>query len=445
MKKFLISFLLITILICNSSLHVYASDNGGGGYSRPSSTTDTTGFNDWSLSDKFSFWFDNLVANIAGVTGLVINPLNWNRDAWMELFLDNGNTMDTALNSENYQEWVANMLSVNDNGDLVIDDELADIMYIATTQYIKEETPWYVLKTYKFSDIDPSRFQTHTEYEYFQSFLNGFDASSVIYIYQLYTTSNNTATDNADDYNIGYSCSYYEFVDSDMFIYASSSVENLDNYSGYFKVTSCDKDWLFHNDYLNVYNHTTHNVSTSTFYTLGKHEIEGFGRQNSNWNSKGLFTKYGSEVRVYKTVADMKEYSVGQRPYYMTDKFQDYDINGDNSCIVTESDLSNGSVYGDVYNYIINNYDNPDGLTEDELRDILNDYFGEGSGGSGSGNGSGSSGGSGLGNFLEGLGSLGDGILSILGKLLEYVGKAIDLLSGTVTKVLDLVPKNITN
>ena len=169
-------------MICNSSLHVYASDNGGGGYSRPSSTTDTTGFNDWSKYDKFCWWKDNLISLIGGGVGCLFNPLNWNYEHYMSYLQGAAADKQIADFSENYQDYIANKLGLNDSGEVVVNDELMDIMYIATTQYIKEETPWYVLKTYKFSDINPSRFQTHAEYEYFQSFLNGFDASSVIYI-----------------------------------------------------------------------------------------------------------------------------------------------------------------------------------------------------------------------------------------------------------------------
>ena len=88
-------------------------------------------------------------------------------------------------------------------------------------------------------------------------------------------------------------------------------------------------------------------------------------------------------------------------------------------------------------------------LTIDKIPEIPPNIGGDSgdsdSGGSVSDNNTGTSSGSGLSGFLDGLGALGDALLAIIGKLLEYVGKAIELLSGTVTKVIDLVPQNITN
>lgn len=467
MKKIFVSFLLILTLVCNSPMFAYASSFGGGG-----GTHDMTGFNNWDTGDKVAFWSTNLPAIIAGSIGLVINPLNWNYDTWLTTFLQSANSMGVALDSENYYDYVANMLSVNDDNALVVQNDLTDIMYNASLQYIEEETGYFVIPTLSSKDLVASNFYNKDTFDMFKNYINnlgtdicicrGYYGDSYAPIIRTIKDGENVNYDNnprsyglfrfASNYglvgnkisytyntNFAYlnSCSVYdaswnvcynkEFEILD-FISLSSAIPYM-NTSYEYNATEGDL-FLTHSN--------IRNMSTELYFddATAKH-------QNS------LFTSDGRSIRVYKTLEDFKNYSAGTRPYYITDAFKNYDSTIDNSTTITQTEIDNSVTYGDVYNYITNNYENPDGLSEDELRAILAEYLSQinNNGGSGSGSGSGNSGGSGggLSGFLDGLGSLGDALLAIIGKLLEYVGKAIELLSGTVTKVIDLVPQNITN
>lgn len=473
-----IIFLSFT-LFCTNNITVFAvSDSGhiasGGGYG--SGLID--GFNDWSNSDKFKFYKNNLPILATQWFGFIVNGAMGGASAWNEEYIrDNIQLYITneKLETEGcatYEDYIAKHLRVNDNNELVADDEVVDITYQLAVDFIEEETGYYVHKTAESNRVTSyyvNDFETSTQYVALRDYINS-NPDKVFLIPRFGSSTVFIYDENGNDTGERIQgIMFYMFDISEFDFVVSKSTYEMYNVSIY------DKNWEVKNypryiidlggtvrcayTYESLYRSALTGIhpyaSQGDKYYAYKHEgytssmtIDGL----PVWAIDSAFyvTSSGQSLRMYKSLADLKQYSVGQRPYYITDKFQDYDINGDNSCIVTESDLSNGSVYGDVYNYIINNYDNPDGLTEDELRDILNDYFGQGSGGSGSGSGSGDSSGSGsssggLSGFLSGLGSLGDAILGILGKLIEYIGKAIDLITNGLTGIIDKIPKGVTD
>jgi len=479
MKKILISFLLIITLIYNCSVSVYASDISGGGHARPSSPTDTTGFNNWDTGDKVAFWSANLPSILAGSIGLVVNPLNWNYNTWLNTFLSCGNNMGVALESDNFYDYVANMLSVNDNNELVVDDELMDIMYIATTQYIEKETGYTVFKTVdatKYADININNFKTKDQYRGFLNFCAE-NSSNIILCKKLfsnftkcYDSEGNLADTTA--LNNGLEVLVIDLATTELYFGVNTSPAVL--------VNCVDENWeqQTYKSYVigtdgNIYTcpNRDSNAQLGPLYIEGDYtkfgykviryysynEIpyipEGYNSYviNLGLGNQYMITQGGQSIRMYNTFSDLKQYTVGQRPYLAGEQFYNYDASVDNSTTITQTTLDNSITYGDLYNYITNNYDNPDGLSESQLADILGQYLVQNSGNgnnSGSGNNSGNSGtsgGTGLSGLLSGLGSIGDGLLAIIGKLLEYVGKAIELLSGTITKVIDLIPSNITN
>lgn len=417
MKKIIavLSAFIISINCFNiSAVTVYASGSG---------TRDLRGFDNWSVNDRFNYLFTHSLDFICGIVGCVLPYSDENIvDSYLRYQWDSKNISDMT-----YEEWVASRLHYDEekNG-LVCDDELADTMYQAITVMIKEGCGWYEMKTLDYRDVSATSFTTQGLYNAFVS----------------YCTQNLKGTDNVI-------FAKNEVIESSggatmYYIPTTEVLSGVEYYQNVISGNEClayiTQEWStvsvsFKRLTESGLTETQHSTSNTTLMnTTGLYSLDG----------RGIPITDGSRtVRVYKSLEELKSYSVGQRPYFVTDKFLNYDISGDNSCILSESDLSNGSVYGDVYNYIMDNYDNPNNLTEDQLTIIVENYINGSGGGSVSGNGTGSSG-NGLSDFLGGLGSVGDAILSILGKLLEYVGKALDLVSGTVTKVLDIVPKNIT-
>lgn len=434
MKQKIIAILGVFIIIINffnvSTLNVYA-------YHPPLEGVTEETFDGWT-DVEISNWFDvNFERLIFSSNGFMNAPSA--AEGLRAKFMLQADVAKAG--TETYAEWIARNCDVVDdesgNPQLLISDELSDAMYLACQKYIAEECGWYEWNTMDYRNFPASFFPTQGLYNTFIS----------------YCTQNVKGTDNtifASPYIGGFSETDDSGVEYTHYRMAlTEPLANVEYYS-YSNGTNGQTAYVTQEwetkilSYYYFYDGES-SLSGEIYTTRNLINFEG-GYSITTPYAYQPITDGVKTVRVYKTLEDLKSYSVGQRPYYITDKFQDYDINGDNSCILSESDLSNGSVYGDVYNYIINNYDNPDGLTENELRDILDDYFnnsGGGSGSSGNGSGSGSSG-NGLMDFLGGLGSIGDAILSILGKLLEYIGKALDLISGTVTKVIDIIPKNIT-
>ena len=431
------AFIILTNLIGQTTLTVYATSlteestedgttHGGGGYTRPSDPTDITGFENWDTADRVAFWIDNIFSVLPAVAGVVVNPLHWDYSYISDQIQQHAQDVGYITSSDDYFDWVSKCLSTDDNGELVVNDELADAMYQTINIMIQEECGWYEMKTLDYRDVSATSFTTQGLYNAFVS----------------YCTQNLKGTDN-----VIFAKTETRITSDGVTVFYIPTTETLSGVEYYQNVVSGNeclayitKEWTTVNVSFkrlteSGFTDTQHSTSNTTFLNAtGIYSLDG----------RGIPITDGSRtVRVYKSLEELKNYSVGQRPYYVTDKFLNYDISGDNSCILSESDLSNGSVYGDVYNYIMDNYDNPNNLTEDQLTIIVENYINGSGGGSVSGNGTGSSG-NGLSDFLGGLGSVGDAILSILGKLLEYVGKALDLVSGTVTKVLDIVPKNIT-
>ena len=458
MKKVIVSFLIIIILFCNLSVNVYASNF-------EDSTAELTPYEYYQLKTN------NFLLYLMESAGVILNPAKYGEGLLKDRFVEYMADKHLIENVDSMEDYINSHMNIT--GDTIqVDDELMDAVYSFSLEIIEEETGWFVHTTAECNEITKyyvDNFETSTQYVALRDYINS-NTDKVFLIPRFSSTAVHMYDENGSlTGEIIEGIYFYMFDISDFdFVASKSTYEN-------YNINAYDKNWEsvgFSRYVMDLggtvrcaYTYESQLRSSLTGihpygsqdnnkYYAYKHEgytssmtIEGFPVWAIDLNF--WITASGENMRMYKSLSDLKQYSVGERPYYITDKFQDYDINGDNSCIVTESDLSNGSVYGDVYNYIINNYDNPDGLTEDELRDILNDYFGEGSGGSGSGSGSegsgsGSSGG-GLSGFLSGLGSLGDAILGILGKLIEYIGKAIDLIVNGLTDIIDKIPKGVTD
>ncbi len=468
MKKSILSFLLIITIFINSSVSVSATS--GGGYAR----TDLSGFDTWTLTEKFNYWgyaFEALVASVCGIVAgdgsalkVVLESL------WDELLLEDCT----------YEEWICARLGVQQNEnsgeyELVIDDELADLIYSASVQYIEEESPFWVYETGSTSrmlEYYSTSFQKKSFYDDIGNYFKNAEPREYFYF-----SSFNPLSYTYEDGTTGQCFNFYKFNFDNV-----SMVGKVGNY-GHAKIFLYDSNWenlTYDCTLVTVYDNgdileTDTTLSAIEIYPLGectyKRDYSVYYRFYY-WVYAGAPTVYDTQYtlysvnsrmflsyepvsfRIYNSTDDMKQYSLGQRPYYVTEQFANYDSSIDNSTTITQTEIDNSITYGDVYNYIINNYDNPDGLTEEELIAILEKYLGglddddDNDDGSGSGGGSGSGDddddGGGLSALIKGIGKIFDALLSVIGVLLEYIGKALELLTGTMTKIIDLVPSSIT-
>lgn len=436
-KKIILYFCMVTLLVSNISISAFASDLNDGvndGFDRYMGGTNIQGFNSWDITDKKSLFATNIVSFFSSIGMYFRNGSGGNL---MDIFTTHLIESGRIENADNLDEYIASHLTANtDETELYMSSDLTNALHETAVQYIEEETGWYNLPVTSYRNIDASLFYTQTQYN---SFL---DYCSKNVNENCFVAINSYGTAGYRVDNVAYDNSFrFYLVPYENLLYIPLNVNGV-RFSGVSPVVNwalLEKEKI-KDIYLDSNGGVIKESQNSSSTLLYFHTT-----QNQYNSCPRAFFYSDITIRAYKTLDDLKQYAVGQRPYYITDAFKNYDSTVDNSTTITQTEIDNSVTYGDVYNYITNNYDNPDGLSEDELRAILEEYLKQinNSGGSGSGNSGGSGGG--LSGFLDGLGSLGDALLAIIGKLLEYVGKAIELLSGTVTKVIDLVPQNITN
>lgn len=428
------AFIISINTVCSVPLQVCASGK-------------LSGFDTWTKEEKNEFFADHFIPICLQLFGFVWCPSAFNYADWLGLFDTCSADRIIASGCSSYDEYIATKMHLNDSGELVIDDELADLMYQTTNIYLEEYTGWYNVTTSCHTELQAVDFSSKEHYSTVKIILSeGLGDNDCIPV----TTLRYSASDDSED-GVKYGVGRAESFDITKYMYVCTYYNETDNiiwfnrYNENWELDIIGQDsytyYEFPNDEIEMH---TSNQWVNSWYGYSHISTKDYSKTGLSQFERNIFTSTPRQIRVYKTVDDMKSYSVGQRTYYATSQYYNYDASKDNTCNISDSQLNNSSVYGDVTNIIINNYTDPDGLTEDELRDILDDYFDDNDGSDG-GSGSGSGSGSGLGDLLDGIGSIGNVIMSILGKLLEYVGKALDLVGNTVTKVIDIIPQNITN
>lgn len=458
MKKIFISFLIAITLICNFPINVYASS--------AIPNIDISVMTDHEVDQAISLVLPALLHKACGI---VFSRDLLNISDYMSIWNDLLVTRDLIQESESLEDFIRRSATGNIDDGITFNDEAMDTIYNTTLQYIEENSPFWVYETGSTSRMLQYYSTSFTKKSFYDSLVNYFKtADSREYFY---FSGFNPISYTYDDGTVGQCFKFYKFnLDN------CSIVGKVENY-GYAKFFLYDSNWesltydctlvtaydngdIIETDTtlsaLEVYplGECTYKRDYSTYYRYYYWIYAGaptvFDEQYTPYAvNQRMFLSYDTvSFRVYNSLDDMKKYSLNQRPYYVTEKFVNYDSSVDNSTTITQTEIDNSITYGDVYNYITNNYENPDGLTEDELRAILEEYLsqiGGGSGGGGSGGGSDDDddGGGGLSGFLDGLGAIGNAILSILGKLMEILGSAIELVTGSITDLITIIPNSI--
>jgi len=456
MKKILLSILMSLTLICNCPMNVYAS-----------SIEDIA--NDIYLSNES---MGNLLRFLLEGMGVVLNPSLWGTGSLNERFQEYMTEQALIIDSDSYLEYLKAHLPISEdeNGEVIYsaDNDIVNNLYNFAVQTIEEESGFrthLTLDSTQYLKANVDKFITNSQYNAYLNYckehsdlvfygnmstsdftLNGVTYAKCFYFYEIDVTE----TDFTWYYNYmyGFQNDFYDkdwqkialnryivTQDGDVLLYDSSALQGNYLMHGYFYNASYNKNPL----YLYYPYESINGVASG--YTLSLIDI--------TYSSYNFLHSYKVQnLRLYDSLADLKNYSAGNRPYYVTETFTNYDSTIDNSTTITQTEIDNSITYGDVYNYITNNYENSDGLTEDELRAILEEYLsqinnsGSSDSDSGSSDDSGGSGG-GLSGFLDGLGSIGNAILAILGKLMEILGSAIELVTGAITDLITIIPNSI--
>lgn len=191
------------------------------------------------------------------------------------------------------------------------------------------------------------------------------------------------------------------------------------------------------------YSWNANNGDYTTDNSLYRSQLAGLyiGKTKDDQGSIGnplIMTNGNYEIPVYTSLNSLKQYSVGQKPYYYNnDVWQDFSTSS-NGYTWSPTNI-NTVTYGDVTNYVNDYHDTnnnyPDNSTvnnwieETNTENITNN--GGGSGGNGGGSGSGSDG---IFDFLSDLGSVLGNLISNLGQAITNIIKGIsDLVTSIVT------------
>lgn len=435
-NKSIIAFFLSLIIIFNSSILCFAD-----GYP----TFSLSDWNSLSGEDKRAL-VKSQVLNyvqmctdvVAGNSGAIVDAVARQTAARYVL---SGDT-DTDVG-----EYIANGMSLNDDGTkITFSPDVVNLFRDAVKSYVDSQGYFYAYST---SFPSPSKFHSYNNYSFaksklvdngYVSFLNS-PSSNPVFL-NVYTGIGildyaNIVLDKTIETTEGtaYRC----------FVY-SSSWNKLS--SSYIKYEYYDSGNLTYSD-----NYVNSAFSFTLFSSYGmNYSYRYLDNPNSSFNANTVFTSSPKRYRVFKTLADFKDYSVLQASYYAGKNFTTDHVTTPMTYSINS--IVNAPTYEVVTNYI-NEYngENQSFPSDGAIANYISGYAQNvgnsggtntgidgnnnntgvgnnnnvGSGGSSS-NGSGSSGGDVFG-FLGGIGS-------VFGSLIKGVGELITNLLTALTEVM---------
>lgn len=427
LKKVILCFCMSFFVFINSSVCVFASDLNDGvndGFDRYMGGTNIKGFNSWEITDKKSLFATNIGTFFAEIGMYFKGQSN---QTLLDIFTEHLIETNRIENADSLDSYIASHLTSNDEEtELYMSADLTNSLHETAVQYIEEETGFVYGVTFT-----PEQLYSKIDHK------SVYDA--------LVGMCNNLASDEIMCFS---SCSggtgtkYYGFFTP---LKIDGLVGSLSSFSRPFyewEIQYFDLEKYYFSD--GTFWETIENYDKENFVYFANCTTNPLN--NTSYSRPYVaVSKTPKTYRIFKSMDEYKAYSIGTRTYFTTDNFVNYDSTVDNSTTITQTEIDNSVTYGDVYNYITNNYENPDGLSEDELRAILAEYLSSinNSGGGSGDSDNGSDSGGGLGGFLDGLGSIGNAIMAILGKLMEILGSAIELITGSITDLITLIPNSI--
>lgn len=283
---------------------------------------------------------------------------------------------------EDYKEWwntghISRLESSDGNINYTFDEELMTYIKQCLDDYAAENQPFKLEKTYKASLIPASRFCSKVEYEHFLSY---FDSDSYNYVvFRIGSAGYNFLQDITPVIKDGGGFVHYR----------TTNVFNM--YRVY------DSDWKHYTTPLDLYIvKEDENGDSYIEYSETKGGLDGIqyfvNHSVSFYDRTSLATPDGGTIRVYNTVADYINYSVGQRKIYYTSEYYNYVPEDLQVSIDDLQKTIDGmqSVIDKLLDQITNN------TSESEIEELLRQILEElknNQGGSSGGDGSGGSGG----------------------------------------------------
>lgn len=152
-------------------------------------------------------------------------------------------------------------------------------------------------------------------------------------------------------------------------------------------------------------------------------------------------------VKIFTTLNDFKNSTIGRTPYYLSDKWNSFKSNSDNYTV--DSSNSNNVNYGDVTNYVNNYYGNNNEYPTPSQIQIIIDNNNPGGGGNDDpedpgGGGSGGSGGSDNTGIWDFLSQIGQALGSLIKNLGNVLAELVQGISEVISSLLEAIP-NVFN
>lgn len=337
-----------------------------------------------------------------------------------------------------------------ENSDSVaVYDEFVDAFSTDFETYIKEYNDYYLVTVPSYRDVallsDATKYPVKTRYDAVQRWCASWNIGD---IYNVVIDANGIVYNKktSADY-LFYKSSYLTMCDSNWVYSGNYPYYYGLNISGevlipYEFLNTPDAHKLTKTSSIRYYipsSNITSEFDSETEYTtaIGNYVEQRFTIEPL-MSKTGLCAKERTTVKIYKSIDAVKK-STTEKPnvYYSGDIYNSYDSSVDNS-VTYNSGVNNGYIYTTIDNSVTT------GMTEAEVQALIvsileNTNSGSGSGGSGdSGSGSGDSGdsgsgGSGIIDLIKGLGSLGDTLLSLIGNVIQIASGFIKQLGDIIT------------
>lgn len=342
-----------------------------------------------------------------------------------------------------------------ENSDSVaVYDEFVDSISTDIDTYIEEHSNYWIVRIPSYTELsiltDVNNFNTKKQYDGMQQFLQNIPDNQ-IYTMKIY---------RGGGYHFVYT--QWNMNYSYLLPYGDLKTSNLVMYNDNWEEITCGDFYAFNNPAGNEnmfipaeyagckdaivkceFVEKTTKADTESYdptyaypYNnyLGKYRSYIMAFEYSNYFT---FSKEATYIKVYKTLDAIKSASVNKVNYYINGSvYNSYDSSVDNS-ITYNARVNNGYIYNTIDNSVTS------GMTEAEVQALivsileqLNNGSSGGSGDSGNGgsdSGESGSGGSGILDFVGGLGSLGNTLLSLIGNIIEIASGFIKQLGDIIT------------
>ncbi|MBD5541362.1 MAG: hypothetical protein HDR00_09280 [Lachnospiraceae bacterium] len=441
MKRLYIFFLLTFLVFSFSGNVVYATS---------ASSSDLTGFDNWSFEDQASWMFANIPKVISSFAGLFLSPGN---SDWRDLMEDIWRDDYLAQNYSSYSEFLAAKASYNPTlQTLTFDPEAIEFLNKFLEQY-KEDVTYqdcYFASNYS---LPADWFQTKKASDILHEIIKN-NPDKMFSLGRFVHGSGNDGGWRVPDY--GYSSIVrVRFADV---AYAAVSTQDADKY-GTPNATLYNDDWnqnIIWHEFIIFDGSDNSATSGHLVYTNDSGEYVIIKDKDSAINFDLSLASKSIEIGSNSYLASLNP-TVPASPFAnlnptMVPSVVFTSHQGAIPVFVSEAAMKKGTADGVQGQYMPNYTGQPitnNTISQTEINDYstyYNYYYGSGGSGDGSGSGSesGSSGGW-LDSILNGLGSLGNAVMSILSKLFEMVTKVIEFFTVTLTDAMDAIPTGYAN